>query len=88
MDLKRFDGDGLGTLPNGKKTPQHSDLVFQVSMVDPCTKGYEADPKRGFVPQIPYKANFVKKGKFEHLHDMVTESVFVAPLCTNVINTL
>jgi hypothetical protein len=45
VDLKRFDGDGLGTLPNGKKTPQHSDLVFQVNMAEPCTKGYKADPK-------------------------------------------
>ena len=27
--MKRFDGDGVGTLPNGQRTPEHSDLVFQ-----------------------------------------------------------
>ncbi len=29
IKLEWFEGDGLGTLPNGQKTPQHSDLVFR-----------------------------------------------------------
>ena len=29
IHLERIQGDGLGTLPNGQRTPQHSDLVFK-----------------------------------------------------------
>jgi len=29
VHLERIEGDGLGVLPNGQKTPQHCDLVFK-----------------------------------------------------------
>ncbi len=64
VDLKRFDGDGLGTLPNGKKTPQHSDLVFQDGKSGKLTSTQmKFSDDRANIPEMVEKFHNTHSGK-------------------------